>query len=806
MIGWAAPASTQTAFVFGKPGEWIWSTKTNGQFVFTTQTGGGLSPGELYAPVTSSAGAWTSPYPYMLGISFDPTTGEITYTVNGRYSFSAPLASLSDASSNHIGIGYSADGTAFYFTGAIGHVYIYNRALTVGETAELFRVGYVATPPAFTDIFDDVTTGIPAQGTLALSNTGIYTGDVTAHGSPVVDVKGSTIPKSAFGGYCSICGGRMRVNESQVSHTVGTGAGLGGVGNAQPSHHSCRRIRPSGVPAYTVSSPPTNYKQFTDAYSRLTYDFIRQWVVRNTPNKTRYFHINESALSAAFNGAFVNPSQSLFVRDIFQVAHCAAILQSYHKLPRNSPMRALAELTVDMFINQWQVPNTPAGTSVGQGVQGGGATPLYHYDGSGATIDLAGSAAVNWNLVTGKGAQTSSYGVSDDFFISQFGQILWLLAPYMDKAKVAKWKASFLAMVNWWIGPSSQMTSYTNPNRNLSPLLAIWIAYKISGDPGYLEAFEQQWAFVTTPPTLPSPSTTIASRYPNYWALLQKQWGASVSLTQYNSYPTTTGFGWVQATAANLADGSDGAGYFPEFLGGGTAPYGGTLPAFDGDYSQIQLEHLIELWIWTRDPRFLQYANMSVSYTLPLLDMNGGNIVFKTQSAGSAIGPAAKLSAGIASGVNSIPITGTSGTFTQGATIVVGAGTPNVESLVIATGGVSGSALTTTTNTVNSHNSGDDVGETTATNTFFTGWNLDAQRGGRHNAITQWFNAWPLISWGNGLRQATPFTLAQVQQQWSKVDAFDRLNAIGQSIPNYIPNAQLVALLADPNYVLPGTP
>lgn len=794
-FGWFAPAvSAQASSIFGKSGVWQWGTKTNGQLVLAGAAG--VSPG-LYTAVPQASGQFASPFPWFVGTSFDAATAEVTTSVNGRYAYSAPLTSMADTGGAHIFVGAPQDGQVGFFNGSIGHFYIYNRAISLGEMAELHRVGTIGAPAPFTDIWDLQMQGIPGAGAKSISLSGVYQGAVTSPGNPLTAVTGSTAPKGPIQGHCASCGGRILSNEAQVVRSIGTGAGMGGVGTTQPMHIGCHRLRPLGVPVFTPSNPPTNFAQFSSAYARISYDVISAFLIRNTYNKSRYFQVNGLPDSASNpGGLFMGSSGSGYdIRDNFSLGVAVAMMHHYYKLPRNYWTRAVCELIMDWFVAQRQVPTG------------------YSFNG----FDLKGSGAIDWYKATAKGAQTTAYNTSDDFYFAQFGQMVFLMAPWLDPAKLEIYKQAFIAHANWYIGPGSNMTTYINPNRNLGPLLGIWLAWKMTGDEGYLQAYEGLWWLNATPPTFPSdPTPIIANRFPAWAALNERNWPGK-AFTNYNSYPSTTGYGWIQVTAPSLADGSDGSGYFPESAGGvagsgaNPGPNGIPGPGFDGDYSQIQLHHLIQLWCWTKDPRYVKYTNMLVNYQLPLLDKTGGLIVFKNSPYATALGPATIVagSAPLDIGSTVIPANLTSGmAFATGQQIVIGTGA-GAETLTIAGGGITlgtPGSLTVTTPTTKTHAVGENIGQMTgSTGTFFSGWNLDAQLGARHNAIVQYYNEWPIISWANGLRAANPFTLADVQQQWGKMDAFLRQWAIQNGV-KYLGNLQpwtVGALMGDPKYTPP---
>lgn len=814
LFGWVAPSALALTYLFGKTTYWNFGTKATpgtgtpptAQLTFNLN-GSGISPSEQYAATATSGGAWLSPWPWWVVFSFDQIANEGTVIVNGQFSAMAPLTNINDTGSTHISIGYNPDGTNNWFAGAEGHIGALKRPMSVGEANEGFRLGFVSTPPAWTAVTDLQPDGIPAAGAKILSSAGVFQGSTTA-AAPLVSVGGkASYPHGSIVGHCYRCGGRLYANESYELPVVGVGAGLGGVGTRQPIHHSCQKMRPVKTAAYTAGSPPTTYRQFCDAHARRAFDFLLQWSVRGTPvGKPHYLHVNEQQMAVnVFNGVFTGQSliatgQGTLARYTFQIAHCAAILAAYYKATPDHWTRQLAEVAIDHYIAQWQVPQTPGQSSP--------TNQLYSQN----SIDQAGSNALNWAGMTAIGNQSAGYvQPGDDFFLNQWAQTLWLMAPWMDKAKLKTWKTAFLHAVDFYIGPFSNLTFYINANRNLGALLAMWAASQMTTgvqSAAYREAYALQLSFTTAPPTLPSASlATIQNQYQNLYAYNFAKWGGKQMFSFQTSAPVS-GYGWHQVTAPTFSDGSDGSGYLTEWNSGTMAPNGTTVPGFDPDYGQIQLRNLLECWIWNRDPQLLSYINQMVTHDLPLLDQAGGQISFTVPAAGStggaAPGPAALITSTITAGTNPLPVTVPAlgnGSFTNGQQIQVGYGTANVETLTISS--FTSTTITTTVACGNGHAANEQVGEFTSSNPFYTGWNMNAQLGARHHSITQWFNAYPLISWGLGLRQNAPFTLTQVQDQWATLDLFTRTNGFATTS---IPNVQLLALLADPAFKLPAAP
>src|SRR5262249_55623130 len=142
------------------------------------------------------------------------------------------------------------------------------------------------------------------------------------------------------------------------------------------------------------------------------------------------------------------------------------------------------------------------------------------------------------------------------------------LQDVLDPATRSAW-ADSIARLNDYLISSGQTTWYINGNANLRQVEDLWLAWKITGEQRFADAYEQEWTFTITPP--------------------QPRW---------------QGFG-LQT--------SGDAGYLAESSAGAT-------PGFDPWYTTVQLDTATELWILSHDSRYLNLMNLQVNADRQLID------------------------------------------------------------------------------------------------------------------------------------------------------------------------------------------
>jgi hypothetical protein len=183
-------------------------------------------------------------------------------------------------------------------------------------------------------------------------------------------------------------------------------------------------------------------------------------------------------------------------------------------------------------------------------------------------------------LTPSGGISTSPTGAPDDiatmFFGTDLGMALWATRSLLDPATVANWTSVLTGLADFLV-KNGNLTWYTNGNINVGNALLFELAYKASGESKYQLDYQDALAFAENPP--------------------QNRW---------------PGFGLIITKPSTLANESDGAGYFAES--------GGGAPGFDADYTQLQLDQLVRLYLVTDDPSILRLVNLLFNQLWPLVD------------------------------------------------------------------------------------------------------------------------------------------------------------------------------------------
>ena len=121
---------------------------------------------------------------------------------------------------------------------------------------------------------------------------------------------------------------------------------------------------------------------------------------------------------------------------------------------------------------------------------------------------------------------------------------------------------------------------YINGNVNLAETETEYLAWRLTGESAYHDAYERSWTFTISPP--------------------QTRW---------------PGYGLQTIKAPTKADGSDGAAYLAEAGAGGLG--------YDPEYTGVQLDAASRLYALTRDERFLKLSNMLLNQIRPRIDATG---------------------------------------------------------------------------------------------------------------------------------------------------------------------------------------
>jgi hypothetical protein len=184
------------------------------------------------------------------------------------------------------------------------------------------------------------------------------------------------------------------------------------------------------------------------------------------------------------------------------------------------------------------------------------------------------------------GVSSSENEVANLFFGVEFGTIYQLLLPNLSAAEAVRWQRSLAAEADWLVR-GKNLVWYTNGNINVALVEFMYLVWKATAQPQYLQDYNQAWTFLVSPPQ-------------NLWP------GAGLILTK----------------VPHAADGSDGAGYLTETGAGGRG--------FDAEYTSLQLDVTSRLYLLSGDPRALRLTNLLLNQLMPrinsqfLLDTSGG--------------------------------------------------------------------------------------------------------------------------------------------------------------------------------------
>lgn len=167
-------------------------------------------------------------------------------------------------------------------------------------------------------------------------------------------------------------------------------------------------------------------------------------------------------------------------------------------------------------------------------------------------------------------------GIGTGFFAVDLGMTYLELESSLDAQTRARWSASIGAAADYLIN-SGNTTWYVNGNVNLRQTEVMWLAWVATGQPRFLTAYDSEWSFTVSPN--------------------QARWA---------------GFGLHITSAPRRTDGSDGAGFLAES--------GGGAPGFDPNYTDAQLDTATDLYVLTRDPKYLRLMNLLFNQLQPLID------------------------------------------------------------------------------------------------------------------------------------------------------------------------------------------
>jgi hypothetical protein len=169
-----------------------------------------------------------------------------------------------------------------------------------------------------------------------------------------------------------------------------------------------------------------------------------------------------------------------------------------------------------------------------------------------------------------------SPGINTAFFVPQSATALIAIGDRLDPATRARWTAAVTGGASYLIN-AGHVNWYANGNLNLAYAEVLYLAWRVSGQQRFADAYEAEWSFLVSPPA-----------------------------------PRWAGYGLILTRAPTRPDGSDGAGYLTED--------GGSGPGFDPEYTELQIDTASSLYVLSHDARALRLMNLLVNQELPRVD------------------------------------------------------------------------------------------------------------------------------------------------------------------------------------------
>lgn len=192
-------------------------------------------------------------------------------------------------------------------------------------------------------------------------------------------------------------------------------------------------------------------------------------------------------------------------------------------------------------------------------------------------VDTFNTAIAKYQLRNGAFADPypTPDGIGTGFFTVDLGISYLELQRSLDHETRTAWAAAIAKAADYLI-KSAYTEWYTNGNVDLRQTEVMWLAWTITHERRFLSTYNAEWAFTTAPD--------------------HKRW---------------PGFGLRITRRPSRSDGSDGSGYLAES--------GGGAPGFDPAYTGAQLDTATDLYVLTRDPRYLRLMNLLFNQLRPLI-------------------------------------------------------------------------------------------------------------------------------------------------------------------------------------------
>ena len=216
---------------------------------------------------------------------------------------------------------------------------------------------------------------------------------------------------------------------------------------------------------------------------------------------------------------------------------------------------------------------------------GTAAATLYVQEGSTNTSLYNAAVQTYDNLVDTKQQPDGGFvdgpgedeAMNTEFLLPGFGMAYLELESQLSASTKARWSASIARAATYLIA-TGQTTWYANGNIQERLDMDLWLAWQVTGQTTFKQAYETEWSFMLNPP--------------------QSRW---------------SGFGLQITKTPTQADGSDGSGYLAE-------TDGADAPGYDGSYTMAQLDLASNMWVLSRDPRWLRLTNLLLNRLEPHVD------------------------------------------------------------------------------------------------------------------------------------------------------------------------------------------
>jgi hypothetical protein len=272
------------------------------------------------------------------------------------------------------------------------------------------------------------------------------------------------------------------------------------------------------------------------------------------------------------------PSAQARVDESALVSHLATVesevLQSYIGKSAANPARYysggqwIGEGGIECW-NCYAAAGTAAAVLFDQGVGGSEYKTI--------AIETTNASIAQHQLPNGcfEGSPGQASPINTIFYSTLLGLNYLELRGVLDASTRSRWSASLSAAAKFLI-ESGQTTWYINGNINLRLTELMWLAWQVTGNPYFESQYESEWAFTRAPSQV---------RWP--------------------------GFGLQLSVTPSKSNGADGAGYLAESAG--------AAPGFDPEYTMLQLDTATQMYVLSREARWLRLVNLMYNQLRPLV-------------------------------------------------------------------------------------------------------------------------------------------------------------------------------------------